>query len=106
MPPGGGGGGGGARCGAGARLTVCQKDMDVRISEDAGHYLCDFIYYSSLSTLLTQGRPRKAVFLHVPCDASDRYIAQGRAVALGLIRSIADSEAAARRRARDEPPPA
>ncbi|PHH82681.1 hypothetical protein CDD83_3195 [Cordyceps sp. RAO-2017] len=70
------------------------KDMDLRISEDAGRYLCDFIYYSSLSTLLKQQRPRKAVFFHVPSDASDRHVAQGRELAVNLIRAIAESEAA------------
>ncbi|POR39652.1 Pyroglutamyl-peptidase 1 [Tolypocladium paradoxum] len=70
------------------------KDMDLRISEDAGRYLCDFIYYSSLSTLLKERRPRRVVFLHVPCDASDRCVAQGRELALNLIRAIAESETA------------
>lgn len=68
--------------------------MDLRISEDAGRYLCDFIYYSSLSTLLKEQRPRKVVFLHVPCDASDKNVAQGRELAVNLIRSIAESETA------------
>ncbi|KAM4054913.1 pyroglutamyl peptidase domain-containing protein [Hirsutella rhossiliensis] len=70
------------------------KDMDLRISEDAGRYLCDFIYYSTLSTLLKQQRPRKAVFFHVPCDASERHITQGRELAVNLIRAIAESETA------------
>lgn len=69
-----------------------QKDMDLRISEDAGRYLCDFIYYSTLSTLLKQQRPRKAVFFHVPCDASERHVAQGLELAVNLIRAIAESE--------------
>ncbi|CAF3442667.1 unnamed protein product [Fusarium graminearum] len=65
---------------------------DVRISEDAGHYLCDFIYYSSLSELWKQKRPRKTVFLHVPADASPSSIERGRDLTLNLIRSIVESE--------------
>ncbi|KJZ80595.1 hypothetical protein HIM_00445 [Hirsutella minnesotensis 3608] len=68
------------------------KDMDLRISEDAGKYLCEFIYYSSLSTLLKQDRSKKVVFFHVPCDASDRHVTQGRELAVNLIRAIAESE--------------
>ncbi|RGP61972.1 pyroglutamyl-peptidase 1 [Fusarium sporotrichioides] len=65
---------------------------DLRISEDAGHFLCDFIYYSSLSELCKQQRPRKTVFLHVPADASLSSIERGRDLTLNLIRSIVESE--------------
>ncbi|KAH7188653.1 uncharacterized protein B0J16DRAFT_98749 [Fusarium flagelliforme] len=68
------------------------EEDDVRISEDAGHYLCDFIYYSSLSELWKQQRPRKALFLHVPADASPDNIERGRDLTLNLIRSIVESE--------------
>lgn len=68
--------------------------MDLRISEDAGRYLCDFIYFSSLATLYKQKRERKVVFLHVPAEASERNIAQGRELAVNLIRSLVESEVA------------
>ncbi|OAQ72154.1 pyroglutamyl peptidase type I [Pochonia chlamydosporia 170] len=68
------------------------KDMDLRISEDPGRYLCDFIYYSSLAHLYKANRPRKVVFLHVPSDASDAYVSQGRELAVNLIRSLVESE--------------
>lgn len=68
--------------------------MDLRISEDPGRYLCDFIYYSSLAHLYKANRPRKVVFLHVPSDASDAYVGQGRELAVNLIRSIVESETA------------
>lgn len=67
-------------------------DFDLRISEDAGHYLCDFIYYSSQALLLKQNRPRKVIFLHVPADASETSVERGREVARNLIRAIAESE--------------
>jgi pyroglutamyl-peptidase len=78
-------------------LTIVLKEEDdVRISEDAGHYLCDFIYYSSLSELWNQQRPRKALFLHVPADASPDNIEKGRDLTLNLIRSIVESEVLAK----------
>ncbi|TPX06990.1 uncharacterized protein E0L32_011058 [Thyridium curvatum] len=65
---------------------------DVRISEDAGHYLCDFIYFSSLAHLWKAGEHRRVVFLHVPSACSDDLIASGREILLSLIRSIVESE--------------
>lgn len=72
--------------------------MDLRLSDDAGHYLCDFTYYSSLAHLWKQQRPRKVVFLHVPSDASQKTVAQGRDLALNLVRSVVESEVAGRGR--------
>ncbi|KAF6840360.1 Pyroglutamyl-peptidase 1 [Colletotrichum musicola] len=74
------------------------EGSDLRISEDAGHYLCDFIYFSSLSHLLRAEQRRRVVFLHVPSDASEESVARGTELAVQLIRSIAESELAARRR--------
>ncbi len=70
--------------------------MDLRISDDPGRYLCDFIYYSSLAECRKQQRAGKVVFLHVPADASDRAVEQGREIAENLIRSIAESEVSAK----------
>ncbi|KAL2255478.1 hypothetical protein VTK26DRAFT_3268 [Humicola hyalothermophila] len=72
----------------------CPKHMDLRISEDAGHYLCDFIYFSSLAHLYKAGRKRKVLFLHVPSDASEQSVALGRELLLQLIRSVVESEIA------------
>ncbi|KAG5983708.1 hypothetical protein E4U55_007389 [Claviceps digitariae] len=75
------------------RWQACSsKDMDLRISENAGYFLCDWIYYCSLSHLLRSKRPRKACFLHVPCEASEKQVVQGRQVAINLIRAIVESE--------------
>ncbi|KAF5684368.1 pyroglutamyl peptidase type I [Fusarium circinatum] len=68
------------------------SEADLRISEDAGHFMCDFIYYSSLSELWKLQRPRKALFLHVPADASPTSVAKGRELTLNLIRSVVESE--------------
>ncbi|KAJ4268223.1 hypothetical protein NW762_002285 [Fusarium torreyae] len=67
-------------------------DTDLRISEDAGRFMCDFIYYSSLSELWKLQRPRKALFLHVPADASARSVELGRELTLNLIRAVVESE--------------
>ena len=73
-----------------------QKDANLRISEDAGRYLCDFIYFSSLAHLWKAHRPRKVLFLHVPSEQSAEAIRSGTELTLQLIRSVVDSELAAR----------
>ncbi|KAK1832861.1 Pyroglutamyl-peptidase 1 [Podospora conica] len=65
---------------------------NLRVSEDAGRYLCDFLYFSSLAHLTKAKQPRKVVFLHVPCDPSEQSITTGRELLLQLVRSLAQSE--------------
>ncbi|CAJ2513411.1 Uu.00g015300.m01.CDS01 [Anthostomella pinea] len=68
------------------------KNLNLQISDDAGHYLCDFIYFSSLAHLWKQQRPRKVVFLHVPLHPDRQSLERGRELVLTLIRSIVESE--------------
>ncbi|KAI0172040.1 peptidase [Hypoxylon sp. FL1284] len=65
-------------------------NLRLRISEDPGRYLCDFIYFSSLAHLRKQQRPRKVVFFHVPLHPGQEYIDRGRELVLQLIRSIVE----------------
>ncbi|KAK5658769.1 hypothetical protein OQA88_1580 [Cercophora sp. LCS_1] len=69
----------------------CGADKDLRISEDAGRYLCDFIYYSSLAELYKRGRERNVVFFHVPCENSERNFEIGRGLLVELIRAVVES---------------
>jgi len=66
----------------------------VRISEDAGRYLCDFIYFSSLAHLYRAGQPRKVVFFHVPSENSEKNFTTGKELLIQLIRSMVESEVA------------
>ncbi|RDA92628.1 hypothetical protein CP533_1445 [Ophiocordyceps camponoti-saundersi (nom. inval.)] len=81
--------------------NLSEADMDLRLSDDAGRFLCEFIYYASLSELLSRKRRRDVVFFHVPCHATERYIAQGGELAVRLVRALADSLVAGR----EEAPP-
>lgn len=71
---------------------LAQKDADLRISENAGHYLCDFIYFSSLAHLYKRNEYRRVVFLHVPCEAGEQALAQGTELTVSLIRALVESE--------------
>ncbi|KAK3382845.1 hypothetical protein B0T24DRAFT_672792 [Lasiosphaeria ovina] len=72
------------------------NDADLRVSEDAGRYLCDFIYFSSLAHLDKAGEPLNVIFLHVPSDSTDQAVTLGKDLLLQLVRSIAESEVARR----------
>ncbi|KAI0136304.1 putative pyroglutamyl peptidase type I [Xylariales sp. AK1849] len=67
-----------------------ERSFSMRISDDPGRYLCDFIYFSSLAHLFKQQRARKVLFLHVPAGAE--HVRIGRELALNLIRSMVESE--------------
>ncbi|KAI8961723.1 peptidase [Daldinia sp. FL1419] len=61
------------------------------ISDDAGRYLCDFIYFSSLAHLYKQQRTRRVVFFHVPLHPDPESLSRGKELALQLIRSICET---------------
>ncbi|OQN99798.1 hypothetical protein B0A48_14568 [Cryoendolithus antarcticus] len=74
-------------------------DLDVRPSDDPGHYLCDYIYFNSLawfarkggSSENANGKKRPVLFLHVPADSDDASLKKGVAVTEALLRAIAES---------------
>ncbi|KAI1443996.1 peptidase [Annulohypoxylon stygium] len=65
-------------------------NLRLQLSEDAGHYLCDFIYFSSLAHLYKQQRSRKVIFFHVPLNPDEESLRRGKELALQLIRSICE----------------
>ena len=70
-------------------------NIDVRPSNNAGYYLCDYIYYTGLFEYWRQyGKDVKAtrpcMFLHVPGETEVDDIARGVTVAEGLIRAMAN----------------
>ncbi|TAQ89298.1 hypothetical protein B7494_g2381 [Chlorociboria aeruginascens] len=73
------------------RWRVALPYNDLRVSEDAGRYLCDFIYFSSLAHLTKMAEERRVVFLHVPVASDDAAIKSGIEVTLELIRAIIQS---------------
>lgn len=73
------------------RWRAALPDVDIRISEDAGRYLCDYIYYSSLAHLFKGGEAKRVVFLHVPVESDEVAVKTGVEVTLELIRAIVQS---------------
>lgn len=70
--------------------------ITVEVSDDAGNYLCDFIYYSSLSHFWRKNGgddgKRPVVFLHVPPESDEEVLERGREVTKALIGAIVASE--------------
>ncbi|KAL9117080.1 MAG: hypothetical protein Q9187_006388 [Circinaria calcarea] len=68
-------------------------EEDIRQSDDAGHYLCDFIYYTGLVEYWRRDPKgeRPVMFLHVPGEAEGEDLLKGRTVALELIRTLVES---------------
>lgn len=66
---------------------------DVRISPDAGNFMCGFIYYNSLAHYYEKEEDERPVaFLHVPdLSDSDENLAVGRKVAIALIKALVES---------------
>ncbi|EPE02280.1 pyroglutamyl peptidase type [Ophiostoma piceae UAMH 11346] len=86
--------------------ATAPADSDLRISLDAGRYLCDFIYFSSLAHLYRKSketggqdvryRRSRVAFLHVPAAASPERVEAGRVLVVELIRALVDAEVEAR----------
>jgi len=76
------------------RWKLDLMDEDVRPSNDAGHYLCDFTYYTSILEYWRRDSQgwRPCMFLHVPGGWGAEDVRQGRGVALGLIAACVGSE--------------
>lgn len=68
-----------------------RKSVDLRISEDPGRWLCDFVYFSSLAHLEKKGEERRVAFLHVPVESDEKGIQTGISVTIELIRALLDS---------------
>ncbi|KAJ5662702.1 hypothetical protein N7462_011628 [Penicillium macrosclerotiorum] len=68
--------------------SLAPADLDLRVSQDPGRYLCDFIFYTSMSLALLAGQDRNVLFLHVPGASEDADIERGKKVALALIKTM------------------
>ena len=64
----------------------------MRISPDAGNFMCGFIYWNSLSQYFVRGAERSVAFLHVPdLSGSEEATTLGREVTVALIKALVES---------------
>ena len=64
------------------------QTADLRLSHDAGRYLCEYIYYASLAHLWRRGEERRVLFLHVPAAAGAEAVRRGVEVVEGLVAAV------------------
>ncbi len=74
-------------------LSVVGEDPKVRMSKDAGRFLCDFIFYESMSERWKERGDMvgKVCFFHVPGETDDMSVEKGVRVAEAAIRSVVGS---------------
>lgn len=79
-------------------LAGAKPEHMARISNDAGNFMCGFIYYNSLAHYhaMSDAEERKGerpvVFLHVPdLTSSEEKLEEGRHVTIALIRALVAS---------------
>lgn len=61
---------------------------DLRISGDAGRYVCEFILYTSLAHAFLSGQDRNVAFLHVPGSCNEEDIEHGRNITIAFIKAL------------------
>jgi hypothetical protein len=69
------------------------EEPRIKMSVDAGRYLCDFIFYESLSLRWKEGTERagKVCFFHMPGETDEASVQKGVMVAEAAIRSVVGS---------------
>lgn len=70
--------------------TLVAPGTDVRISQDAGRYLCEFIFYTSMAQAFRQGHDRNVVFFHVPAACTYEAVQEGKDAAIALIKALVE----------------
>lgn len=74
----------------------------MRLSCDAGRYLCDFTFYTGLVEYWRRdpGGDLPVVFLHVPGGVEREDVERGQRVTVGLIRALVENRLAKGKAAR------
>jgi len=64
-----------------------KTEVDVRVSDDVGDFVCGFIYYATLKEM---GERRDAVFLHVPPLLTADALSYGVELTVALIKALVE----------------
>ena len=76
------------------KQALLLPEEDVRPSNNAGRYLCEFIFFTSMLETWRRdpNHDRRYMFLHVPNGHDEEDLERGRKVALALIVAMVGSE--------------
>ena len=77
-----------ANANAGRSEKTAAQQVDVRLSDDVGNYVCGFMYYISLVEMQRAVGRTDTVFFHIPYLEGEEDIQVGVRVTEGLIRAL------------------
>ncbi|KAL9101783.1 MAG: hypothetical protein Q9163_003002 [Psora crenata] len=69
-------------------------EEDVRPSSNAGRYICEFTFFTTLLEFWRRRQEARGAFLHVPCGIGETDLRRGRRVVLALMAALVGSEIA------------
>ncbi|CAI4215891.1 unnamed protein product [Parascedosporium putredinis] len=64
--------------------------LDLKVSDNAGWYFCEFEFFSSLANALLKHNSKNALYLHVPLHRDDDAISTGARVAVEFITAAVE----------------
>lgn len=73
------------------RSFLPDSKTELKLSNDGGKYLCEFIYFTSLAHAYREGRCGNVMFLHVPKWVDEESIKKGGEVTVALIKTLVNS---------------
>lgn len=65
-------------------------DSKTRVSTNAGHNLCEFMFYSSLAELYKRNEKKRVVFVHIPSGDTKEQMDEGVKVLTSYIRNLVE----------------
>jgi len=68
--------------------SLAPQGADIRISYDAGRYLCEFIFFTSMALAHQAGRERAVIFYHVPGWCDEESVNTAKEIAIALIKTM------------------
>jgi pyroglutamyl-peptidase len=68
-------------------LKATDNSADVRLSTDAGDFLCGFVFYTGLVERWRLSEDQNVIFLHLKPDVDEAIMQEGKEVAMAVIRA-------------------
>lgn len=62
----------------------------MRVSDNAGHNLCEWFFYNSLAEGVKRGKTRNVAFIHVPPGNSEAELKAGVEIWQSFVGALAD----------------
>jgi pyroglutamyl-peptidase len=68
-----------------------KPEIDLRVSDDVGNYVCGLLYYASMAKMRRDARDdARVVFLHLPPLSTVAALEEGERVVMALVKALAE----------------